>query len=261
MQFDRSQCLYLGKVGSIPLFAHWTFLFLIYMALNLSAGGNAVNLTSGIIYLIVLVTAIVLHELGHGLAAQAQGAHGVTITLWAFGGLCSSTRDALPRREIIILAAGPIVSFLLAWGAYITLKALLAGNPALLVEDEEHVRILQYYFSSNADASFQVLIGKRHVIEGSLIGQLLALTMYVNLVLGIFNIMPIYPLDGGQIVYHVNRLYLKEAIAAKVSLALAVIAGFSYVGWRMYTDPEHQFPLYLAILITYLIFNAFRYLR
>ena len=51
--------------------------------------------------------------MGHGFMARAFGAHGVTITLMATGGLCSSHRERDQYgSEILILAAGPAVSFL-----------------------------------------------------------------------------------------------------------------------------------------------------
>src|SRR4051812_45667691 len=124
---------YIGHLGPIPLYIHWTFLILVFVIVQ-NNGGFTGNPERVLIVLTVLLTGVVLHELGHGLVAKALGAMGVTITLWAFGGLCASTRDQLPRREMAILAAGPAVSFGLAYGAY-ALLLWLADQHHSLVEN------------------------------------------------------------------------------------------------------------------------------
>jgi Zn-dependent protease len=252
---DRRESFYLGHLGPIPLYAHWSFIFLLWMALGFAnPTESASQIPHVLAYLIVLLSGILLHEMGHGMAARAQGALGVTITLWAFGGLCSSTRDSLPRREIIILAAGPAVSFLLAWGGYLAIQLLAASTPGLLVSDPNDVAVLEYLRDHDPDKMHYLLMGK-----GSLLGESLALCYRVNLVLGIFNIMPIFPLDGGQIVFNVARLFARDQVAAKFSLGLAVVVAIGFFAWRTYQS--QQFDTYLAILLIFLLFNAFRSLR
>jgi Zn-dependent protease len=228
--FDRQNAFYLGNLGPIPLFVHWSFIFLLLMAFNFSNAGRA-DLVNVLVYLLVLLSGIVLHELGHGLAARAQGATGVTITLWAFGGLCSSKRDAVPWREIIILAAGPLVSFMLAFGCKLALTQLARSHPEWIVD---------------ADGL-------------SLVGHMLWMGYSVNLVLGIFNIMPIYPLDGGQIVFNTCKLFTREMVAAKISLAIAVLAALGYLAYDIHNRGELN--SYLVVLLLYLLMNAFMSLR
>lgn len=232
---DRRESFYLGNLGPIPLYVHWSFIFLLFMVFQYSNGGGSAGSQAMhlLVYLVVLVSGILLHEMGHGLAARTQGALGVTITLWAFGGLCSSTRDSLPRREIIILVAGPLVSFILALIGYILIKYLAQAHPDWLI-----------------DRNFQA----------TMVGEFLFLLYRVNLVLGIFNIMPIYPLDGGQIVFNTMRLFTRDAIAAKVSLAIAMATAGGYFAYDMY-QRNGQPSMYLGLLLFYLLFNAFRSLR
>lgn len=228
--------VYLGHLGPIPLYIHWSFLFLVLMAFNWSPPTSADGLTTSILILAVLLSGIVLHELGHGMAAKVQGAYGVTITLWGLGGLCSSVRDPLPRREIIILAAGPAVSAALSWGSVLALHLLDKNSPGLL-------------YTANGD--------------GTILWQFLALSASLNWMLFLFNILPIYPLDGGQITYYVALLVTKrQRLAANFSLALACVGAFAYLWWRtdQFTHLGNSF-MYSLILVGWLLFNAFRALR
>ena len=227
--------VYLGHLGPIPLYVHWTFIFLIMMAFQWSPPTSADGLTTSMLILSVLLSGIVLHELGHGMAAKVQGAQGVTITLWGLGGLCSSMRDPLPRREILILAAGPAVSAALSWGSVLAIHIIDQINPSLLGT----------------------------IRDPSILYQFLDLTANLNWMLFLFNILPIFPLDGGQITYYVALLVTRrQRTAANFSLALACIGAFAYLWWRTagFTMIGSGF-LYSLILVGWLLFNAFRALR
>lgn len=227
--------VYLGHLGPIPLYVHWTFIFLIIMAFQWSPPTSADGLTKSILVLAVLLSGIVLHELGHGMAAKVQGAHGVTITLWGLGGLCSSVRDPVPRREILILAAGPAVSAALSWGSVLAILLIEQSNPQLL--------------GTNGDPS--------------ILYQFLYISAELNWMLFLFNILPIFPLDGGQITYYVALLVTRrQRLAANFSLALACLGAFAYLWWRTagFTVIGNGF-LYSLILVGWLLFNAFRALR
>ncbi len=227
---DRSKSVYVGNLGPIPLFLHWSFFILLYLAWP---GGGWTDISFSLTFVIILLSAILLHEMGHALAAKTQGAIGVTITLWALGGLCSSRRDSLPRRELIILIAGPAVSFALAWGCHLAISYLGARNPALLVQSDG---------------------------SPTMAGTALLLGYFVNLRLGIFNILPIFPLDGGQITFQAARLFVGDRKAAVFSLVLAVVGAIAYVGWDAY-QRGGQISLGLAAMMLFLLYNAFVYLR
>ena len=227
--------VYLGHLGPIPLYVHWTFIFLIMMAFQWSPPTSADGFTQSILVLAVLLSGIVLHELGHGMAAKVQGAYGVTITLWGLGGLCSSVRDPLPRREILILAAGPAVSAALSWGSMLAIVLLEQSYPHLLGTD-----------------------GKPSILY-----QFLYISEKLNWMLFLFNILPIFPLDGGQITYYVALLVTRrQRMAANFSLALACVGAFAYLWWSTagLTVIGNGF-LYSLILVGWLLFNAFRALR
>jgi Zn-dependent protease len=230
------ESVYLGHLGPIPLYAHWSALFLVFMIYRSSSRGNGFDMQYFLVSLTVLLIGIILHELGHGMTARALGAYGVTITLWAFGGLCKSTRDSLPRRELLIIAAGPLVSFLLAGIGYGAFYYLENHNPELISDGR----------SLNTFGLFVFLTG------------------WINLWMGAFNSLPIYPLDGGQVVYNlILGVTGKQLLARQVCLTLAVVGALGCLGWMIHRNND-QFDgsmINTVLLLGWLVFNAFQYLR
>lgn len=229
--------IYVGHLGPIPLYVHWSALIMVLMVSRWASTPTGFDVPLFLLLLTVLVMGIVLHELGHGMMAKALGAFGVTITLWAFGGLCSSTRDSLPRRELMIIAAGPAVSFLLAGLGWVGMEYIQQTQPA-------------WAFDAGG--------------ELSLITLFIYYTMVINLWMGIFNILPIYPLDGGQIVYHLAHLATgKQLVARQVCLTLAVFGAVAFLAYRLHMN-GNQFDtsmMYTTALMGFLVYQAFVYLR
>jgi len=230
MFIDQRNSIYVGHLGPIPLFLHWSFAILLFNAYRWSSPGGF-DMQQVLIFTTVLLAGIVLHEMGHGMAARIQGNSGVKITLWAMGGLCHSRGDSLPRREIIILVAGPAVSFALAWGSWLALTYLAAAHPEMLTNGERPSLLLEFL-----DMSYRL-----------------------NLLMGIFNITPIYPLDGGQIVHNVLRLFMRDYKANQVTLMVAVVTAVAYLAWN--AQAYGQVDTYLLVLMVMLLYNAFTYLR
>ncbi len=143
----------IGRIAGIDLYLHSTFLLL----LAITALSGWVNL----ILPIMLFTIVVLHELGHALAARHYGVGTREITLYPIGGIARlQAARFTPNQEIAVAAAGPAVNFALAGAAYL-LAPSLAVTP----------------------------------LTAFLLGQFLI----YNLGLGLFNLVPAFPMDGGRI--------------------------------------------------------------
>lgn len=215
MQNLRQTAWYVGDLVGIPMFLHWTVLLLAFNAWRM-AGGSGSGIDGFILVLVALLSGIVLHELGHGLMARALGAHGLTITLWAFGGLCESRRDSSHLgREIAIVAAGPAVSLLLWLGCWGLNAYLDAVQPGL-------------------------------VAPGTLLGDFLYIGAAINLLLLLFNMMPIFPLDGGQLTYYTLLAVTRRPLLARqVSLSLAVVGVVLVFLWTtgFFTAMHHPDPV------------------
>ncbi len=147
----------IARPFGIPLRLHWSFWILIVGVLGYTwslVGVPALLPTS--ILLVGLVASVVLHELGHALAARRFDIDTHHITLYPFGGVAAI--DHIPEdpdQEIVIAFAGPAVNFVLA----------AVGG--------------------------WLWLGTSHPL-------LMALVL-MNLSMGVFNLIPAYPMDGGRI--------------------------------------------------------------
>ena len=227
---NRDGALYLCNLGTIPLFAHPSALVLVLIVgSSYQSAGMEMVLAS----IIVMVASIILHELGHGLTAMALGATNVTITLEALGGVCRSTRDALPVRELPILIAGPAVSYLL-WGG-----GWLLWNWAVDTQ--------QPWLRNTHD-------------DPSILALLLHQTWRINMILAIFNSLPIYPLDGGQVLFNFIRLFPRSWNAARlITLCVSMFTGVGAL--IVFYNVFGQISIYSLVMIGYLLFNAYRALH
>lgn len=166
----------IGRVFGIPIHVHASWLFVFFFVTWSLATGYLPDMLPGLseprywgmggVAALLLFASVLLHELGHSLVALRYRIPIGQITLFIFGGVAQMRKEPPhPRAEFLIAIAGPIVSFLLA-GFCIGLVALLESLPA--------------------GTSVQGLTAL-----GALLGM-------VNTQLGLFNLLPGFPLDGGR---------------------------------------------------------------
>ena len=118
-------------------------------------------------FVIGLYASIVAHEYGHALTARRFGIQTIAITLHFFGGVAKITSEPrTPKQELLIAIAGPAVSLALAALAALAFGVLVVLQPA--------------------------------GVSGAVAGFLVHLAL-MNLILGVFNLLPGYPMDGGRV--------------------------------------------------------------
>ncbi len=178
---------------------------------------NALFATVSILLLFACVT---LHELGHSLAARRFNIGVRNITLLPIGGIAQlESLPEKPRHELLIALAGPAVNFALALGIGLTLA--LVGGASLFF---------------NISSLPQLLAGPRGPLS------LIVYLLVANLVLGLFNLIPAFPMDGGRVLRALLATWTSypraTRIAARVGqliavglilLALSPIGGISLV--------------------------------
>jgi Zn-dependent protease/CBS domain-containing protein len=163
--------LKLGTFGGVEIRIHYTWLFaFVLVAWSLAQGYFPSTSTGqptstywllGIASSLLLFASVLIHEMGHSLVAVSRGLHVQSITLFIFGGVSSITSEASTAGdEFLIAVVGPVTSFVLA-GLFWILTQLLPANSA--------VSALTNYLA------------------------------FTNLLLGGFNIVPGFPLDGGRV--------------------------------------------------------------
>jgi Zn-dependent protease len=117
-----------------------------------------------------------------------------------------------PRRDMaLVAAAGPGMNFLLAVGSAVVLALLLASNPALLSADSRHAAP-----DPGTTWAPTVLLP---------VAVMAFYSVLVNVFLGIFNLMPIPPLDGGRIMVSVLPLRPALALARLEPYGMMILVG------------------------------------
>ena len=144
---------------------------------------------------VILLASIVLHELGHSLTARCFGCETRDITLTVIGGCASLER--MPRKawqEFLVSAAGPATSFVLGIVLYVA-ALFLTGN--------------------------------------NLLGILLYCGAQLNIGLGLFNLLPGFPMDGGRIFRSVMRAFMTRAKATYAAMVVGRVAAGLLVLWPL----------------------------
>jgi len=163
--------LTIGRIIGIPVRIHYTlWLVLLLIAWSVADGylpqsiDPATRWAVGIVSAILLFVSVFLHELSHSYIAKKNGLPIARITLFLFGGVSELSEEPKdPALEVRMAAAGPLTSFLIAiiLGALWYLNVVLGGPLSVIAT-------LKY-------------------------------TAYLNGVLGAFNLIPAFPLDGGRV--------------------------------------------------------------
>ncbi len=189
----------IARIAGSEIRIHVTFLILLaWIGLAEYFSGGAAAAVDGVIFIIAIFACVVLHELGHALAARRYGIATPDITLLPIGGLARLSRmPEKPAEEIVIAIAGPLVNVVIA---------------AILIALGAH-----FDLATVAD------------IEKSAPGFLTRLAA-VNVWLVLFNLIPAFPMDGGRVLrallaFRLGRRRATE-VAARIGQALAFAFGF-----------------------------------
>ena len=189
----------IGSVGGTSIRIHVTFfLLLAWVAGSAWIAGGAPAALDSVLFILLLFTCVVLHELGHVIAARRYGVQTPDITLLPIGGVARLERiPEKPSQEFVIAIAGPLVNVVIAAILLVSLGGILP--PGSLELDNPGV-------------------------------NLLARLAGANIFLVVFNLIPAFPMDGGRILRAALAQWLGYTqgtrIAATVGQVLAFGLGF-----------------------------------
>lgn len=198
------QSLTIGTFFGIKLRVHYSWLVIFALIAwtvisgvlpayypKLSLGTRVVD---GLIITLLFFIAAIAHEYAHSLVARRYGLVVKRITLFLFGGaseLQNEPTDA--KTEFLMTAAGPITSLLIAalfWGIWAIAKS-------------QHITVIE-------------------IIAG--------IDAILNLIIGVFNLVPAYPLDGGRLFRSLVWLKTKDVISAtKAASYLSYVLSYAMV--------------------------------
>src|SRR6185295_19070919 len=216
----------LFRLAGIQVYLHWSWLLLIIYFFSVRAGSYASHSWAALEYF-GLFAIVLMHEFGHALACRSVGGKADQIVLWPLGGVAYVDPPQRPGATLWSIAAGPLVNVVLL--PVLTVLGVLSRNLGW------------------ADA-----MPNAH-------GLLRAL-WFINFWLLIFNMLPIYPLDGGQIL----RSLLWFVLGRARSLMVASIVGFvgvaglvcvAALAYLALPDARGQ-AVWLVVLCAFILMNC-----
>jgi Zn-dependent protease len=188
MPSARQGSVRLFRFAGVDLFLHWSW-FLVAAFEIQNRKGRYSSLTWNVLEYLALFLIVMLHEFGHALACRQVGGTANQIVLWPLGGVAYVDPPPRPGATLWSIAAGPLVNVALA---PVLFAMLMLGRS----------------------------LGRAQAMPD--LYKLLGTVLWIDVVLLVFNMLPIYPLDGGQIL----RSLLWFVFGRARSLMVATILGF-----------------------------------
>lgn len=200
--------------GSIPLFTafgirvrmHVSLLILLVLTLVTASTSAGIGVQNAITGSIILFGIILVHEFGHCFAARSVGGDANEILMWPLGGLAYADAPNRAWPQLVTAAGGPLVNVVIC---LITAAVLLVIN--------WHA----------GDLTWNPLSHKFHIPYGNPVAYYLWWIFIVSWALLLFNLVPIFPLDGGRIfqtlLWFKLGYYRATMIATVVGMAGSVV--------------------------------------
>ena len=225
--------LHLGKIAGIDIYIHFSWLIIfVFLTWSLATGwfpqlypgwSTATYWLVSAVAALLLFVSVLLHELAHSLVARARGLPVKNITLFIFGGVSNIQQEPTsPGVEFQMAVVGPVVSLLIGVVAYLLMLPLRGSNSPL--------QGILFYLG------------------------------VTNILLGIFNLIPGFPLDGGRVLRSIvwkasGSLLLATRVATIVGQIIAylfillgiwlffggsVLNGiwFGFIGWFLLSSAQ-----------------------
>ncbi len=203
-------------VDGIPIRIHLTFLLLLAWIGTSPPAPNTSSL-GPLTFICLVFVCVLLHELSHAVVAKRFGIRTVNITLYPIGGVAVLETHPEPAKELWISLAGPSANLAIAGIIAIVLKAMHSS------------------------------VGIMHL--GATHGGVLPDLLWANLILGLFNLIPAFPMDGGRVMRALIARFTDVAtatdISAKVGQMLAICCG-------IFAISRGDFMLILVALFVYI---------
>jgi Zn-dependent protease/predicted transcriptional regulator len=214
----------IGRIAGIDVYVHFTFLILVaWFALShYSANRDPMEALRGVVFILALFGIVVLHELGHALAARRYGIRTRDITLLPIGGVARLERiPEDPKQELVVAIAGPLVNVVLAVVIYLVMAV--------------DIRF--------AELSHATRVG----------GNFLAQMFLVNVMLVFFNMLPAFPMDGGRVLRALLAMRMDYVRATQIAAAVGQAMAIAFAAWGLFASvfgfQSNPFLLFIALFV------------
>ena len=218
----RQNAIRLFRFNGIDLSLHWSW----FLVAAYEIGGRQraySSITWNVLEYLALFLIVMIHEFGHALACRQVGGVANQIVLWPLGGVAYVNPPQRPGAFLWSIAAGPLVNV-----AFVPILKVLG----MLMRSQGLAQSMPNAF------------------------LLLRSVALINLGLLIFNMLPIYPLDGGQIL----RSLLWFVMGRARSLMAATVVGFIGVAGMIILALRFQ-SAWFGILAAFILMNCWRGLQ
>jgi Zn-dependent protease len=195
----RQGSIHLFRFSGIDVFLHWSWFLVAAYEIQTRKGAYS-SITWNVLEYLALFLIVMIHEFGHALACRQVGGRTNQIVLWPLGGVAYVDPPQRPGATLWSIAAGPLVN--------------VALIPILFIA---------------------VHVSQSVGMPGTDIDKLLGTVSWINVGLLVFNILPIYPLDGGQILRSLLWFVLGRARSLMVATVLGLVGVVGFIGlalWR-----------------------------
>jgi stage IV sporulation protein FB len=211
--------MHLGTIRGTTIGVDGSFLILVALFVVSNYNANQ-GLRYALLWIPVVFISVLVHELAHAAAIALFGYGPSTIVLGGMGGVTINRRQAKPWQDVVISIAGPLTSIVLAF-----------------------VLVILYFRITFLHTDPMMV-------------ALMPLLVWANRAWGIFNLLPVSPLDGGHAVRSFLRIFLRDPAAFHVSVWIAFVAGAAAVAYFVLIG-----LFFAALLIGWYVFMNYQQWR
>jgi Zn-dependent protease len=214
---SRQGSIRLFRFSGIDVFLHWSW-FLVAVFEIQSRSRSYSSVTWNVLEYLSLFLIVLLHEFGHALACRQVGGRADQIVLWPFGGVAYVDPPPRPGATLWSIAAGPLVNVALVpiLGTLFVVARISAWTDAV----PDAYKLIRAVFA-------------------------------IDIGLLVFNILPIYPLDGGQILRSLLWFVLGRARSLLVATILGLLGVVGFIGLALVSK-----DMWLAAIALFMLMNC-----
>jgi Zn-dependent protease len=215
MPNSRQGTIRLFRFSEIDVFLHWSWFLMAVYQIQARAGTYS-SVGWNVLEYLILFGIVLVHEFGHALACRQVGGVANQIVLWPLGGVAYVNPPPRPGATLWSIAAGPLVNVVLI-PILFALGILTRSLPSIPTD----------------------------------LHRLLHAIWIWNLVLLGFNLLPVYPLDGGQILRSLLWFFLGRARSLMTATVVGFFGAIGIIGlaWRTQS-------IWLGFIAVYMLMNS-----
>jgi Zn-dependent protease len=207
----------LFRLAGVEVFLHWSWFLVAFYEIGMRNGRYS-SVAWGIAEYLALFLIVLTHEFGHAMACRQVGGTANRIVLWPLGGVAYVDPPQRPGAMLWSIAAGPLVNVVLFPIFY---AALQFGRQ-------------QGWRDTMPDAY-----------------MLLRALVWIDVILLVFNLLPIYPLDGGKILRSLLWFPLGRARSLMVAVVLGFVGIAAFAAFSLYTHSTWS-----VVISAYMLFSC-----